>query len=201
MASKRRIGTEQSATRALILDAAEKLMLDEGYAAVSARRVASEAGLKHTLVHYYFPTTDDLFLAVYRRAVDKVLERLDAALASPKPLRAFWNYASDSSRTALAIEFMALANHRKVIRREIAHHLERIRHRHAEALADLVYPEIADPRTLPPIGLSVLVVGVARALVMEAGLGISVGHAEARAFVDRLLRAHEKRRSPPKRKP
>jgi len=197
---KRRIGTEQSATRSVILDTAEKLMLEQGYAAVSARQVAKVADLKHTLVHYYFPTTDDLFLAVYRRAAGQVQEHLEAALASPTPLRAFWEHTSNSSRTGLAIEFMALANHRKVIRDEIARHFELVRARHAEALAELLYPQIADPEVLPPLGLSVLVVGVARALVMEAGLGISSGHAQARAFVERLLRLHEKPRPKAKRK-
>jgi len=197
MAAKRRVGTENSATRAVILDAAEKLMLSEGYAAVSIRRVATKAGLKHTLVHYYFPTTDDLLLAVYRRAVARSVDLLEAALASPEPLRAFWKHSTDSSRTALAIEFMALANHRKVIRSEIAEHSERIRQRHVEALSALVYPQIADRRTLSPLGLSVLVVGIARVLVMEAGLGISLGHADARAFVDRLVRLHEKQKQRP----
>ena len=34
----------------LIIDTTERLMLDEGYAAVSSRRVAKEAGLKRPLV-------------------------------------------------------------------------------------------------------------------------------------------------------
>ena len=41
----RRIGAEDSATRARLLDVAQQLMLDEGYAAVTSRRVAREAGL------------------------------------------------------------------------------------------------------------------------------------------------------------
>ena len=42
----RRVGAENSATRALILDATEQLIREEGYAAVSTRRVAARAGLK-----------------------------------------------------------------------------------------------------------------------------------------------------------
>ena len=175
-------------------------MLYEGYAAVSARRVAKEAGLKHTLVHYYFPTTDDLHLAVYRRAVEGTLERLETALTAPEPLRAFWEHSIDSGRTALAIEFMALANHRKVIRSEIAHHAERVRQRHMEALSALLDPQSVDPKILSPSGLSVLAVGVARLIVMEAGLGISLGHADARSFIDHLLRLHERRKGQPIRK-
>ena len=46
MAAPRRIGALNSATRALILDATEQIMLEEGYAAASTRRVAAQAGLK-----------------------------------------------------------------------------------------------------------------------------------------------------------
>ena len=46
MASPRRIGAQDSKTRALLLEAAERLMLEEGYPAVTSRRVASKAGLK-----------------------------------------------------------------------------------------------------------------------------------------------------------
>ena len=38
MATKRRVGTEQPATRGLILDTTERLMLEEGYAAVRPSR-------------------------------------------------------------------------------------------------------------------------------------------------------------------
>ena len=62
MTATRRIGAEDSSTRAALLDAAQQLMLDEGYAAVTSRRVAAQAGLKPQLVHYYFRTMDDLFL-------------------------------------------------------------------------------------------------------------------------------------------
>ena len=41
MTAPRRPGSAQSATRALILEATRDLMVEEGYAAVSARRVAA----------------------------------------------------------------------------------------------------------------------------------------------------------------
>ena len=46
----RRIGAESSATRALIVDAAEQVMLEEGYAAASTRRVAARAATRRVLV-------------------------------------------------------------------------------------------------------------------------------------------------------
>jgi AcrR family transcriptional regulator len=41
----RRIGAKDSKTRAQLLDAAERLLLEEGYAAVTSRRLAASAGL------------------------------------------------------------------------------------------------------------------------------------------------------------
>ena len=60
MKTTRRFGPESSATRTLLPDATERLMLEEGYAAVSTRRVAREVGLTPAPVRYYFNTTDDL---------------------------------------------------------------------------------------------------------------------------------------------
>src|SRR5689334_15684353 len=113
MASTRRIGAESSETRAALLDAAERLLLEEGYAAVTSRRVASQADLKPQLVHYYFRTMEDLFLAIFRRRADQALARLDATLAAPQPLRALWTLSSEPAGNRFTIEFAALANHRK----------------------------------------------------------------------------------------
>ena len=55
-------------------------MLADGYAAVSSRSVAKEAGVTPALVHYYFPTLDDLFLAVLRRRAEQQLARQDRML-------------------------------------------------------------------------------------------------------------------------
>src|SRR5271168_70478 len=118
MTSARRIGAPDAKNRGVLLDAAEQLMLDEGYAAVTSRRVAAEAALKPQLVHYYFRTMDDLFLALYRRRADLGLERHAAALASDQPLWEVWELSRDPRGTALTMEFVALSNHRKAIRAE-----------------------------------------------------------------------------------
>lgn len=84
MAQQRRVGAETSETRAALLDGTERLMLDEGYAAVTYRRVAAAAGVTAPLVQYYFPTLDDLFLALLRRRSDRNLQKLtDSLLAHP----------------------------------------------------------------------------------------------------------------------
>ena len=94
-------------------------MLEEGYAAVSSRRIASRAGLPNA-IHYYFETMDDLFIELFRRGAARSLERQSEVLASAQPLWAFWDLLLDRSNGDLNTEFIALANHRKAIRSEIA---------------------------------------------------------------------------------
>jgi TetR/AcrR family transcriptional regulator len=67
MSKPRRSGSEKSETGTRLLDVTEQVMLADGYAAVTSRRVAADAGITAALVHYYFSTIDDLFLAVIRR--------------------------------------------------------------------------------------------------------------------------------------
>jgi AcrR family transcriptional regulator len=186
--TRRRYGKVSSATRAILLDATEHLMMNDGYAAVTTRRVAAQAGLKAPIVHYYFPTMEDLLLAVYRRMAEQNLERLVSALTSAQPLRALWNLSCNQEHTGLALEFLALANHRKIIRAEIARRAEGFRRMQAEALTGLLKNRLPEWKLCPPIGVTVLVAGLARILVMENTLGISSGHAEARAYVESILR-------------
>lgn len=184
----RRIGGETSATRALILDTTEAMIRDEGYAAVSTRRVAANAGLKPSLVHYYFPTTDDLFLALHKRGSAQSDEMIEKALASADPVRALWDFFADSSRTAVSLEFMALANHRKSLRAEMVKHSEAMRAKQAETLARVLGEKVKQKTGgSTPAGLAVILAGIGRVLVMEGGLGVDAGHDDARAFVERWL--------------
>ena len=190
MKSSRRIGAEDSAVRAQLLDAAEQLMLEEGYAAVTSRRLAAKAGLKQPLVYYYFRTMDELFQAVFRRMTEQGLERLDEALSADEPIRALWNLNSDHSRTALTMEFLALANHRKVVAAEIARAAERFRSLEAKALTRLFAARGIVPQ-IPPLVVAVLLTSLSRGLVQEGALGIAKGHAPTRAFVEACLRYFE----------
>ncbi len=79
-ASPRRVGAETSKTRDALLDCVETMMLEEGYASVTYRAVAAKAGVTPSLVQYYFPTLDDIFLAAIRRYSDRNLELLRRGL-------------------------------------------------------------------------------------------------------------------------
>lgn len=177
----RRIGAEDSATRARLLDVAQQLMLDEGYAAVTSRRVAREAGLTPAIVHYYFRTMDDLFVAVIRRGAEHNLERHAEALRSD-PLRVLWDLAGDVTATTLSMEFAALANHRKVIRAELVAYAEQFRAVQVEAVRAALADDAADPEAAV-----VGVMAVSQFLAMESSLGFTRGHDEVRALVERFL--------------
>src|SRR5919204_863212 len=57
-------------TRATILEAARASFAESGFAGTTIRRVASAAGVDAALVHHYFGTKDDLFLAAMELPVD-----------------------------------------------------------------------------------------------------------------------------------
>jgi AcrR family transcriptional regulator len=57
-------------TRAAILDAARARFAQRGFRATTIRAVAGDAGVDAALVHHYFGTKDDLFLAAMQLPVD-----------------------------------------------------------------------------------------------------------------------------------
>jgi AcrR family transcriptional regulator len=191
LTTNRRIGAQDSATRKLLLDAAIQLMVEEGYAAVTSRRVAARAGLKPQLVHYYFRTMDELFLALVRRGADQNLERQARALESPQPLRALWELGNDPGGTKLTMEFSALANHRKAIRAELASYAEEFRRQQKRVLSSVLAGYGIDPETFAPDAVLVLLTALCQILVIEQALGVTAGHAEVRALVDRCLARFE----------
>ena len=57
-------------TRAAILAAARSAFAAQGYAATTVRSIATAAGVDAALVHHYFGTKDDLFVAALELPVD-----------------------------------------------------------------------------------------------------------------------------------
>jgi AcrR family transcriptional regulator len=176
-----------STTRDMLIDATIQIMVDEGYAAATSRRVAAKAGVKPALVHYYFPTMDELYLEVFRRGAAVYLERQKEALASDRPLHAFWDTLTEPKDTRLLLEFMGLGNHRKEIRAEIAAWQERWREMQVTALNFIVREHGLDTGEFPPAGLALIIAAVGRMLILEQALGAAVGHREAVALVNRFL--------------
>lgn len=197
MTSARRIGAPDAKNRVLLLDAAEQLMLEEGYAAVTSRRLANKAGLKPQLVHYYFRTMEELFLEVFRRRAEEALEVHAQMLKLPQPLWALWRFGTDPAFTRISMEFMALANHRKEMRAEIAYYAERFREEQRQAVATALerygsrIQDEGQDIDIPPVVWTVLMSSLSRFLVLEQAIGMSAGHAETLELVENYLRRLE----------
>lgn len=187
MSKPKRIRRDPDTTRALILDTTERLMIDEGYAAVTSRRVAQELGINGATVHYYYPTTDDLFIALHKRMTERQLSEFEHVMAEKDPLEALWKFQSGGAQSALGVEFLALANHRKSIRGVLADTTDKARDIQSRALERISSQSVIGPVPLPPIALTTILVAIARTLTNEERVGITQGHQEVRAFVEWAL--------------
>ncbi|KUI38109.1 TetR/AcrR family transcriptional regulator [Mycobacterium sp. GA-2829] len=177
----------ETAARQRLIDATAKVMREEGYAAATSRRVATEAGVKQALVYYYFPTMDDLFVEVLRNGAEASLERMRKALTDDDPLHTLWRMNSDLKLTALNTEFMALANHRKAIRAELKSYAERVRDIETAAVTVSLRARGVDLEKYPPAAVSMLIAQTARSLCNESAVGVTLGHEDLRAFMERQL--------------
>lgn len=177
----------ESNARDMLIDATIHIMVEEGYAAATSRRVAALAGVKPALVHYYFPTMDELYLDVFRRGAAAYLERQQQALDSDRPLHALWDTLIEPKDARLLQEFMGLANHRKDIRAEIASWSERWRELQITALNSIARENDLSAEDFPPAGIAVVIAAIGRTLILEQALGASRGHDEAVALVNRFI--------------
>lgn len=170
--------------RSTLMDAVEAVMRENGYAALSVRKIAARAGLKYQIVFYYFETMDDLLLTTYRRRTQNVLERTEQALQSEQPLHAFWEASSDPFDAALSLEYMAMSNHNDAIRAETIAFGEHIRRIVAQRLSDRLGPALQNTETMTPFAVSMAIAAIGGILGFEAALGISGGHPETKALVE-----------------
>jgi len=108
-------------------------------------------------------------------------------LQARQPLWALWRFSTDPAATAITMEFIALANHRKALKAEIAYYAERFRDEQQKALSTVLHRYGVDAAQVPPLVWSVLMTSVSRVLVIEQALGMSAGHAETVDFVERYL--------------
>ena len=191
MAEPRRPRAATAEKRTRLLDAAEQIMLRDGYAAVTSRRVEAEAGIK---LHYHFGTLDDLFVEVFRRRAERNVDRLRAALESPEPLRAWWKLASDPRGTALLVELTAAANHRAALQAEVAKLAHDVRRMQVDALATILDEYGIDTEEFPPALVAAAVQGLALVLVEDQVRGFDTAHEDAAAAMEQLLDRLERRR-------
>lgn len=182
--SNRRARAATPEKRRKLLDGAEHIMLRDGYAAVTSRRLETETGLK---VHYHFGSIDDLFIALVRRRGEVNLAMMADALSSPEPLRAWWRLASDRRGSRLLVEITAAANHRRALQVEVATFARETRRLQIDALDHLLEEYGIDRETFPPSLVAPTIQGLAFAMAYDQAGGFETAQAEASEAMDRLL--------------
>ena len=84
-----------SDTRAAILDAARRRLLEDGHRGLSTRKVAESAGLPLSQLHYHFGSKQGLLLAVLEAEDQRRLQRQTRMYAGDRPLWERYEQACD----------------------------------------------------------------------------------------------------------
>jgi AcrR family transcriptional regulator len=189
--------TETAARQAVeeqFLDAAERLLISVGYANISTRRLAEEAGANHGLVHYYFGSMEQLFVRVLERYTERLIERQRAMYAADVPFIEKWRKAMgfldedrESGYQKVWFELQALAWNRPDLRERLARVHSQWREVLAVALATAMREYGLDTQQYPVEALVALVITFNEGIMLERLGGIFDGHAELLAMIDRWL--------------
>jgi len=178
------------------LDAAERLLVEVGYAAITTRRLAREAGANQGLVHYYFGSMENLLVRVLERFTDRLIVRQRAMYAADLPFLEKWRQAMRyldedfaSGYQKVWYELQAMAWSKPELRDRIAHITEEWREVLTEAFQQARHEHGIDM----PIGaLVALVVTFNQGIILERLSGIDTGHRELIEWIDEWLEGRER---------
>jgi TetR/AcrR family transcriptional regulator len=190
-------------TEEAFLDAAERLLVEVGYAGITTRRLAEEAKANHGLVHYYFGSMENLLVRVLERFTERLTSRQRALYADPKvPFIEKWRQAmrflvgEDVEYEKIWLELQALAWNRPELRERVAHVNDEWRAVLTEAFEE---PRHEYRIPIPLDALVSLVMTFNEGIILERAQGITTGHRELLAWIDGWLEGKEEQRRPRKR--
>jgi AcrR family transcriptional regulator len=197
-AAKSSLGTTRADTEQRFLDAAERLLVDIGYADITTRKLADEAGANLGLVHYYFGSMEELFLQVLERFTAQLITRQRAMYSAPGPYIEKWREAMrylDEDRPYQKIwwELQAMAWNRPEFQPRVAS----VHKAWCDAMRNAV-AEALERYKLDDDGFSTeawvtLIVTVNEGIILERLSGIDRGHRELLAAIDKWLASKEKK--------
>jgi AcrR family transcriptional regulator len=173
-----------------LLDAAERLLVDIGYAGITTRRLAEEAGVNHGLVHYYFGSNENLLVHALERFTERLITRQRDLYAADVPFIEKWRTAmrylvsEDATYEKIWLELQALAWNNLELR-------ERLVRVNAEWRAVLTAAFGQARRELslemPTEALVALVMTFNVGVIVERLGGIDTGHQALLDWIDRWL--------------
>lgn len=180
----------RSAAEVALLDAAERLLVDVGYAGITTRRLAEEAGVNHGLVHYYFGSNENLLVRALERFTDRLIARQRELYEGEGPLIDKWRTAmryllsEDVTYEKVWAELQALAwNHP-----EIRERLARVNAEWRAVLTDAFREAHRELGIEMPLDALVSLVMTFNIGIMVERLGdIEAGHRELLDWIDQWL--------------
>jgi AcrR family transcriptional regulator len=175
-----------------VLDSAEQVLLRQGYAGFSTRRVAQEANIALGNLTYHFPTKAELVRALIDRLMAKYLEYFEEFLSTPgKGVEALVRWlleeAPDEDAMRLFREIWAMALHDDIVRQSIDDFYDRLIERVTETLI-AAYPA-ADPRGIGDLVHFVAVVSEGSSVIYGTRSSRATPHRSMVDLVMRMVRA------------
>jgi AcrR family transcriptional regulator len=178
-----------------LMDAAERLLVRDGHAGTTTRRVAAEAGLNHGLVHYYFGSMNELLLAVLERFTKRLVDRQRAMYAADVPFIDKWRTAMRLLEEDFAAGYPKVQYELQAIawnRPELRQRYKRIDDAWRGVLTEAVTLALAEyDLDWPPDAVTTLVITFNLGLQLEMLSGIRTGHREMLAWIDGWLESLE----------
>jgi AcrR family transcriptional regulator len=183
-------------TEEAFLDAAERLLVEVGYAGITTRRLAQEANANHGLVHYYFGSMENLLVRVLERFTERLIARQRAMYAADIPFIEKWRQAmryldedAASGYQKVWYELQALAWNRPELRKRVAHVTEEWYGVLTEAFEDARREHGID---MPLDALVTLVATFNQGLILERLSGVDRGHRALLDWIDEWLEGGER---------
>lgn len=180
----------RAAAEAGLLDAAERLLADVGYAGVTTRRLAEEAGINHGLVHYYFGSNENLLVRALERFTGRLIARQRELYAADMPFAEKWRTAmryllsEDLSYEKVWFELQALAWNSPDVRARLA----RVNAEWRAVLTDAFdQPRRELGIAMPLEALVSLVMTFNLGIIVERLGGIEAGHRELLEWIDQWI--------------
>jgi AcrR family transcriptional regulator len=182
--------SSRAAAEEALLDAAERLLVGVGYAGITTRRLADEAGVNHGLVHYYFGSNENLLVQALERFTERLISRQRELYAADVPFIEKWRTAmrylvsEDVSYEKVWLELQALGWNDAGLRERLA----RVNAEWRAVLTDA----FAEPHrelgiTMPLDALVSLVITFNVGIIVERLGGIETGHDELLDWIDGWL--------------
>jgi AcrR family transcriptional regulator len=180
--------------RQALLDAAERLLVAVGHAGITTRGLAREAGVNQGLVHYYFGSMENLFLATLERFTERVIERQRAMYQADMPFIDKWRTAMRYMDEDLAsgyqkvwLELQALAWNRRELRASVARVNAEWRSVLTEAFEDAMRGYGVDGGDFGVDAIVSLIMTFNEGIILERHSGIFDGQRELLDAIDRWL--------------